>query len=124
MSGFSVTAFDALAPVPDFSVLELAIVIVFARSPGISLAGVGVEIARWFKTDVSECDLAQPVGRLMRREWLTTDGKTLHATEEARAKAELAARGIVQLMFRDRYFFDVGKLLEVTIIKEDSPHAR
>ncbi len=122
MSGSSVTAFDALAPIPEFSVLELAVVMVFARCPGIDVPGVAAEIGRWFNANLIESDLAQPLRRLLHREWLTTDGIALHATEEAREKAEFAVRGLVHLVFRDRYFFDVGKLLDVTIVREDRPN--
>jgi hypothetical protein len=119
MRAASVTAFDSFAPVADFSVLELAIVIVFTRQPGIDVPAVAAEIKRWFKTDVAASDLAMPLRRLVHREWLTTDGISLHATEQASEKAEIAGRGLVHLIFRDRYFFDVGKLLDVTITKED-----
>lgn len=119
MSAASVTAFDSIAPVPDFSVLELAIIIVFSRRPGIDVAGAAAEIGRWFKTEIVASDLSRSLSRLIHREWLTTDGISLHATEGAREKAESAGRGLVHLVFRDRFFFDVGKLLDVTIIKED-----
>ncbi len=46
MGATSVTAFDALAPVPEFSVLELAVVICIARRPGSDLASVVAEIGR------------------------------------------------------------------------------
>lgn len=121
MSATSVTAFDAFAPVPEMTVLELAVVICFARHPGIDVAGVVAEIARWFKTSVVESDLSTPLRRLIHREWLTTDGIALHATDEAREKAEFAAKGIVGLIYRDKYFFDVGKLLDVTLVREDRP---
>lgn len=120
MTATSVTAFDAFAPIPDVSVLELAVVIVFARTPSIEVSGAAAEIARWFKVDVSPSDLANPMRRLEHRAWLTADGKSFRATQEARDKAEFAAKGIVHLAFRDRFFFDVGKLLDVTIIKEDT----
>ena len=121
MSATTVTAFDAFAPVPEMSVLELAVVICFARQPGIDVAGVVVEIGRWFKTSVVESDLSAALRRLIHREWLTTDGVALHATDEAREKAEFAAKGIVGLIYRDKYFFDVGKLLDVTLVREDRP---
>ena len=62
--------------------------------------------------------------RLLHREWLTSDGPAFHATEHARVKAEFAARGLVHFLFRDRFFFDVGKLLDVTIVREDPFHDR
>ena len=95
MSASSVTAFDAFAPVSDLTVLELAIVICFVRRPGSDLASVGDEIGRWFKTSVVESDLSSSLRRLVHREFLTTDGKSLHVTEDARERAECAARGIV-----------------------------
>jgi hypothetical protein len=122
MRATTVTAYDALAPIPEFSVVELAIFICFARDPGIDVAGVVEEIGRWFKTSIVESDVAAPLRRLLHREWLTTDGIALHATDEARKKAEFAAKGLVQLIYRDRYFFDVGKLLDVTIVSEDRPN--
>lgn len=115
----NVVSFDTLAPIPDVSVLELAVVIVFARKPNIELATAAAEITRWFKVDVSTSDLAHPMRRLQHRAWLTPAGVSFRATEEAREKAEAAARGLVHLVFRDRLFFDVSKLLDVTIIRED-----
>ena len=119
MSGTPVTEFDSLAPVPDVSVLELAVVICSVRQPGSDRANIAAEIGRWFKASLDESDLVAPVRRLAHRQWLTSDGPSLHAAEEAQAKAEFAARGIVQLLFRDRYFFDVGKLLDVALVRED-----
>ena len=124
MGAASITAFDALAPVPEISVLELAVVICFARRPGIDPAGVAAEIGRWFNASLVESDLAGPLRRLVHREWLLCDGLSFRATEEARAKAEFAGRGLVHFLFRDRYFFDVGKLLDVTIVREDLPNDR
>ena len=124
MGAASVTAFDALAPVPEFSVLELAIVICFARRPGSDLGSVVAEIGRWFNASLVENDLAGPLRRLVHREWLLSDGPSFRASEDARLKAEFAARGLVHFLFRDRYFFDVGKLLDVTIVREDPIHDR
>ena len=122
MGAASVTAFDALAPVPEISVLELAVVICLARRPGSDLASVAAEIGRWFNIRLTQSDLAGPLRRLVHREWLLSDGISLRATEDARVKAEFAARGLVHFVFRDRYFFDVGKLLDVTIVREDPIH--
>ena len=119
MGAASVTAFDALAPIPEISVLELAVVICLVRRPGIDPAGVVAEIGRWFNASLIESDLAGPLRRLVHREWLVSDGAAFRATEDARVKAEFAARGLVHFVFRDRYFFDVGKLLDVTIVRED-----
>ena len=124
MGAASVTAFDALAPVPEFSVLELAVVICLVRRPGTDPAGVVAEIGRWFNASLVESDLAGPLRRLVHREWLTRDGPSFRATEEARLKAEFAGRGLVHFLFRDRFFFDVGKLLDVTIVREDPIHDR
>ena len=119
MGTSSVTAFDALAPVPEISVLELAVVICVARRPGIAPGDVATEIARWFNASVAIGDLAGPLRRLLHREWLTRNGPGFHAAEDARVKAEFAARGLVHFLFRDRFFFDVGKLLDVTIVREE-----
>lgn len=124
MGAANVTAFDAHTPVPEFSVLELAVVICIARRPGISPGEIAAEIARWFNAAVADHDLAGPLRRLLHREWLTSDGPAFHATEDARVKAEFAARGLVHFLFRDRFFFDVGKLLDVTIVREDPFHDR
>jgi hypothetical protein len=102
MSVVSVTAFDAGTSVPDFSMIELAIVIVFSRHPGIDLAGAAAEISRWFKADINAGDLARPLRRLVHREWVTTDGVSLLATTRAREMAEFAGRGLVHLIYRDR----------------------
>ena len=120
MGAASVTAFDALAPIPEISVLELAVVICLVRRPGTEPAGVVAEIGRWFNAGLVESDLAGPLRRLVHRKWLTSDGLSFRATEDARLKAEFAARGLVHFLFRDRFFFDVGKLLDVTIVREDT----
>lgn len=122
MGASSVTAFDALTPVPEFSVLELAVVICLVRRPGTDPAGVVAEIGRWFNASLVESDLAGPLRRLVHREWLVSDGPSFRATEDARLKAEFAGRGLVHFLFRDRYFFDVGKLLDVIIVREDPIH--
>ena len=124
MGASRVTAFDALTPVPELSVLELAVVICFARRPGSDLASVVAEIGRWFDASLVESDLAGPLRRLVHREWLLSEGDAFRATEDARVKAEFAARGLVHFVFRDRFFFDVGKLLDVTIVREDPFHDR
>ena len=118
----SVTPIDALCPVPDVSVLEMAVLIVFVRRPGIDMSSLVAEISHWFRSDLRECDVTNPLRRLQHKEWLVDDGAVLRATEGARQKAEFAAKGIVHLAFRDRFFFDVGKLLDVSIVKEDRTH--
>jgi hypothetical protein len=123
MGSTIVTPFDALAPIPEISVVELALIICFARRPGTEVAGIAAELAHWFDIDVVEADLAAALRRLVHREWLTIDGIAFQATDEAHAKAEFVARGLVRLLYRDRYFFDVGKLLDVTLIREDRPDA-
>ncbi|MFM2099272.1 MAG: hypothetical protein RLZZ366_811 [Pseudomonadota bacterium] len=119
MSEATIVAFDAMTPVPDMSVLELGVIICCVRQPGSDLASIAVELGRWFNTSLVESDLAAAIRRLTHREWLRPEGPALHAVEDAREKAEFAARGIVRLAFRDRYFFDVGKLLDVAIVRED-----
>ena len=119
MGAASVTAFDALAPIPEISVLELAVVICLVRRPGTDPAGVVAEIGRWFNASLVESDLAGPLRRLVHRKWLVSDGPSFRATEDARLKAEFAGRGLVHFLFRDRFFFDVGKLLDVTIVREE-----
>lgn len=119
MSQNSVMTFDSFTPVPDISVLELAVVICCVRRPGLDQARLAKTIGRWFGVKLAEHDLKSPLRRLSHRDWLKNEGRGLHVGEEAREKAEFAAHGIVQLFFRDRYFFDVGKLLDVSIVKED-----
>jgi hypothetical protein len=119
MRGTMVMSFDADQPIPDLSVVELAIVICCIRKPGIDLASVALNIGRWFGTSVVESDLLVPLRRLEHRAWLTSDGSLLHPGQEAQKQAEFAARGIVRLLFRDRYFFDVARLLSVKLVRED-----
>jgi len=122
MSENPVMALDSFIPVPDISVLELAVVICCARRPGVDGARLAKTIGRWFGIKLAENDLKTSLRRLSHRDWLKSDGTGLHVGEEAREKAEFAAHGLVQLLFRDRYFFDVGKLLDVSIVKEDQSH--
>lgn len=119
MRGALVMPFDAHAPIPDLSVIELAMVICCVRKPGIDLACVAANIGRWFEASVVEDDLLMPLRRLEHRAWLISDGSALHPGQEAQKQAEFAARGIVRLLFRDRYFFDVAKLLRVKLVRED-----
>jgi hypothetical protein len=114
-----VMSFDADQPIPDLSVVELAIVICCIRKPGIDLASVALNIGRWFGTSVVESDLLVPLRRLEHRAWLTSDGSLLHPGQEAQKRAQFAARGLVRLLFRDRYFFDVARLLSVKLVRED-----
>ena len=119
MSLAAATPIDALCPVPEVSVLELAVTIVCARRPGIEPPGIVLELARWFHVDLAESDLSGSIRRLQHKAWLIGEGCGMRATEEARERAEFAARGVVHLVFRDRFFFDVGKLLDVSIVRED-----
>ena len=109
--------------VPDLSVIELAIAIVCTRKPGSAVDEIAVEIARWFRKDVGPSDVEMPLRRLIARSDVTADGDRYGATENGRARAESAAQALVYLFFRDRYFFDVAKLLEVKFVKEDTSHA-
>jgi hypothetical protein len=122
VTGASITAFDANMPVQDMTVLELGVIICCVRRPGCEPGSIAAELGRWFNTSLAEGDLAPAIRRLTHREWLRPEGSALHAAQDARAKAEFAARGIVRLVFRDRYFFDVGKLLDVVIVTEDQSH--
>ena len=65
-----------------------------------------------------------PLRRLVAREGIISDGDRFAATDAGRTRAEKAAQSLVHLFFRDRYFFDVGKLLDVTPVKEDNRHAQ
>jgi hypothetical protein len=122
MSGASILRLDAFTPAADISVLELGVIICCVRQPGSEPGTIAAELGRWFHMSIAESDLASAIRRLTHREWLSCDGSALHAAEHARAKAEFAARGIVHLSFRDRYFFDVGKLLDVALVREDRSH--
>jgi hypothetical protein len=122
VTGASILPFETSLPIPDVSVLELGVIICCVRQPGSEPGAIAAILGRWFKVSMSESDLAGPLRRLAHREWLTRDGSGLHVIEEARERAEFAARGIVHLLFRDRFFFDVAKLLDVAIVREDPSH--
>jgi hypothetical protein len=124
MSDAPILNFDARTPVPDLSVLELAVIICVVRGPGHGAGAIASNLARWFNVALEARDLASPLLRLERRGWLVGNDPKLEVSEEARTKSEFAARGIVQLLFRDRYFFDVGKLLDVSIVREDHIHEK
>lgn len=115
----NITTFDTEAPIPDLSVVELAIVIVTTRQPGIKLGALAQELGRWFGNDVAVAHVELPLRRLVTRECVTEQLGNYTATEEARVRAERAAKGLVHLFFRDRYFFDVSKLLEISFVRED-----
>lgn len=109
--------------VPDLSVIELAIAIVCTRKPGSAVDEIAAEIARWFRKDVGPSDVELPLHRLVARADVIAKGNRYAATENGRVRAESAAQALVYLFFRDRYFFDVAKLLEVKFVREDSSHA-
>ena len=115
--------FDARAPVPDLTILELGIAIVCTRRPTLGVDQIAAEIARWFRNDIASRHVELPLKRLIARGDVASVGGGFAATETGRVRAEEAARGLVHLIFRDRYFFDVGKLLDVTFVREDGNHA-
>lgn len=118
----TIVPFDDRA-VPDFTVIELAIVIVCTRRPRTATGEIAAEIARWAGKDVRANHVEMPLRRLVARADVTAEGDRYAATDNGRARAESAAKSLVHLIFRDRYFFDVGKLLDVTLVKEDSNDA-
>ena len=109
--------------VPDFTVIELAITIVCTRRPGMAIEEIAAEIARWFGKDVRANHVEMPLHRLLARTDVTAEGDRYAATDNGRSRAESAAKSLVHLFFRDRYFFDVGKLLDVSFVREDSNDA-
>jgi hypothetical protein len=111
------------SPVPDLTVIELAIVIVCTRRPRSGTDEIASEISRWFDRPVTASHVELPLHRLIARGEVTSDGDRFGSTDLGRNRAEDAARSLVRLIFRDRYFFDVGKLLDVTLVKEDANHA-
>lgn len=114
---------DARAPVPDLTILELGIAIVCTRRPTFTIEQIAAEIARWFGKDVTAAHVELPLKRLIARGEVADNGGSFGATETGHSRAEEAARALVRLIFRDRYFFDVGKLLDVILVKEDDNHA-
>lgn len=109
--------------VPDMTVLELAITIVCTRRARSGSDEIAAEIARWFGREVRGSHIEMPLHRLLGRSEVAFESDRYAATEMGRARAESAANSLVHLFFRDRYFFDVGKLLEVTLVTEDGHHA-
>lgn len=114
---------DARAPVPDLSIIELGIAIVCSRRRDATAKFIADEIARWFGKDIGPAQIELPLKRLIARGDVIETRKCFATCEEGRVRAETAARGLVHLIFRDRYFFDVGKLLDVTLVKEDGKDA-
>ncbi|MBA3895929.1 MAG: hypothetical protein H0X36_02065 [Sphingomonadaceae bacterium] len=113
----------ARAPVPDLTILELGIAIVCTRRPTSTIEQIAAEIARWFGKDVTATHVEMPLKRLIARGEVADNRGSFGATETGHSRAEESARALVRLVFRDRYFFDVGKLLDVTLVKEDGDHA-
>jgi hypothetical protein len=119
----SLTNIDTRAPVPDLTILELGITIVCTRRPTPAVDQIAAEIGRWFGKEITASHVEMPLKRLIARGDVIDNRGCFGASETGRTRAENAARGVVHLVFRDRYFFDVGKLLEVTFVKEDGKHA-
>jgi hypothetical protein len=113
----------ARGPVPDLTVLELAIAIVCTRRPRSETDEIASEISRWFDRPVTASHVELPLHRLIARGEVTSDDDRFGSTDLGANRAEDAAHSLVRLIFRDRYFFDVGKLLDVTLVKEDANHA-
>jgi hypothetical protein len=109
---------------PDLTVIELAIAIVCTRRPLSTTEEISAEITRWFGNDIRPAHVEVPLRRLVAREDVVIDGDRFASTDKGRSRAETAAQSLVHLFFRDRYFFDVGKLLDVTLVKEDNRHAQ
>lgn len=108
---------------PDLTVIELAIAIVCTRRPCTATDEIAAEITRWFGSDIKPAHVEVPLRRLVAREDVVVDGDRYSSTDKGRTRAETAAQSLVHLFFRDRYFFDVGKLLDVTLVKEEHRHA-
>lgn len=119
----SVISIDTRAPVPDLTILELGITIVCTRRPSSAPGQIATEIGRWFGKEITASHVELPLKRLIARGDVIDVCGCFGASETGRIRAEEAARGVVRLVFRDRYFFDVGKLLEVTLVQEDGKHA-
>lgn len=107
---------------PDLTVLELAIAVVCTRKPRSARDDIAAEVGRWFGKGVAPMHLEMPVHRMLARAELVACGDRYAATDLGRTRAESAARSLVYLFFRDRYFFDVSKLLEITF-REDGSNA-
>ena len=107
----------------DMTVLELAISVVCTRRPLSPVEDIAAEVSRWFSSEVRPAHIEMPLHRLVARADVAADGHRYQTTETGRERAETMARSLVHLVFRDRYFFDVGKLLDVTLVKEDG-HAQ
>ena len=106
-----------LAPF-DLTVLELAIAIVCTRKPGAALETLAEEVGRRFGSELTPLQLELPVQRMIARADLVADARRYAASDLGRVRAEAAARSLVHLFFRDRYFFDVRRLLEVAFNEE------
>lgn len=117
------TVIDGLHVDPHLTVLELAIVIVATRRPQASCAQMAEEIERWFRIAVTPQDVELPLHRMISRDCMRVEERGFEPTESGRFQAEQTARALIRLVFRDRFFFDVGKLLDVIIVKEDTGHA-
>ena len=103
--------------------MELGIAIVCTRQPTSTVQQIAAEIARWFRRSVTAAHVELPLQRLIARGDVVATGQGFGATQSGQTRAEDAARALVRLFFRDRYFFDVAKLLEVRLVKEDGNHA-
>ena len=111
------------APVPDLTIMELGIAIVCTRAPTSAVDQVAAEIARWFGRPVTAAHVELPLQRLIARGDVVANASGFGATPSGQGRAEDAARALVRLFFRDRYFFDVAKLLEIRLVREDGNHA-
>ena len=90
------------------TVLELAVSIVCTRTSRLGLDDMGAEVSKWFNCEVRPVHLEMPLHRLMARGDLTPLESGYVTTENGRTRAEATAKSLVKLIFRDRYFFDVG----------------
>ena len=61
------------SPLPDMTVVELAIVIALLRDPPGTLASIAPILADWFRRPVSPAQLLQPSQRMLRLGWIESN---------------------------------------------------
>lgn len=115
----TVTPIEQAASAPDLSVIEVAIAVVCTRTPNAAFDEISAEVGRWFGKELKPQQIERPLQRLVTRGDVVSDGLRFAATPLGSSRAESAARSLVHLLFRERYYFDVGKLLDLALEKEE-----
>lgn len=93
----------AAGPLPDLSVIELAIVIALLRRGPLNRDALAKVIADWLARAVTPRELYRPVARMIRRGWLVDcDHMCLAPTAVVQAQARQLYAAFIRMLAEER----------------------